>query len=478
MEDLEDTEEEIDFTSASSSSAAVVKNNQKRAGKKSRKPSIDEEVDGQKPRRHYFHPSRYQSDLLSFFRTGGSKYMSDDAKPATFDHLQPHTKKDLESWAALDKDDKIPLINDIVKLIVMRVHNGQTILDASTINDFLKSKGKKISHKTVLYFSRLPLLRLFGYEIVPCFEPGEDNMLVIRDGQYIVRLSSRAAGDDGDKAAERLQRHEVDLFSRGKTDLKFDKVTDRAAARRGLLMAVLTFIIGTTDLKIPESDLFANILRLDRRLPPPTGKGSGAAAISRGKSSLDADNNDDFEDLGEMKDWIKIIRDDFIAEKYLEFVKLEGSAEAAAAAAAEGTGAPGRARDAYTLGVRGRAVLGALGIYEYGASLHEMDAVSGASKVIAPEQTPSKDAVATLLKMELGDFVKSLPASVLAKKAADAAGITIQADESGEEVEGGDGVQEQEDEEAKEQDNDEDEEKKKKKKTKKRKSRSNDDDVD
>ena len=408
--------------------------------------------------------------------------MPKDVKRFDFDHLQPHSKKDNEAWGLIEKDDKITLINEIVKLVVMRVHSGQTILDASTINDFLKSKGKKISHKTVLYYARLPLLRLFGYEIVPCFEPGkredETDQLVIKDGQYVVRLASHAAGGEDDrKAADRLQRHEVDLLARGKTMSKLDRVTDRAAARQGLLMAVLTFIVGSIDMKVPEGDLFAYLMRLDKRLPPPTGKGSGAtiAALARGggggggggRSSLDVDNEDDgviSGDSGDLRDWVKIIRDEFTGEKYIEAVKVEGSAEAAAQAAAEGAN-PGRARDAYVLGVRGRAVIGVLGIYEYASSLREMDAVYGASKVIAPEQMSTKDSVGTILKLEIGDFVKHLPVSVLAKKAAQAAGIEV-------DVVGLD--EDEDDDEKKADDDDEAEEEKKKKKkkpSKKRKSR-------
>jgi hypothetical protein len=248
---------------------------------------------------------------------------------------------------------------------------------------------------------------------------------------------------------------------------KLDRVTDRAAARQGLLMAVLTFIIGSIDMKVPEGDLFAYLMRLDKRLPPPTGKGSGAtiAALAKGggRSSLDVDNEDDgviSGDSGDLRDWVKIIRDEFTGEKYIEAVKVEGSAEAAAQAAAEGAN-PGRARDAYVLGVRGRAIIGVLGVYEYAASLREMDAVYGASKVIAPEQMSTKDSVGTILKLEIGDFVKHLPVSLLAKKAAQAAGIDVDVV----------GLDEDEDEEEQKADDDDGEAEEGKKKTKKKPSK-------
>jgi hypothetical protein len=492
-EEEEEEEEEDQHIISSSSSSAVVSAAAKRPRKATadNKSNVDkhrEPIDNddeplplqlQKPRKHYFQPSKNQGDLLNYFRTGGKAYIPEDAKVSTFDHLQPHSKKENDAWEQLEKDDKITLINEVVKVIVMRVHSGQSILDAGTINDLIKSKGKKLSHKTVLYYARLPLMRLFGYEIVPCFEPGkkddETDQLVIKDGQYVVRLCSRAAGGEDDvKAAERLQRHEVDLLARGKTTSKLDRVTDRVAARQGLLMAVLTFIIGSPDMKISEGDLFAYIMKVDRRLPPPSGKGSGAIAAAFGRGGGGVDNDDDGgadEGSDLLRDWVKIIRDEFTSEKYIEAVKVEGSAEAAAQAAAEGSGAPGRARDAYIIGVRGRAVLGVLGMYEYASSLREMDAISGASKIIAPEQTPSKDSVGTLLKLELGDYVKALPASVLEKKAAQAAGIDVQADAELFEEE-----EEEEENQEKNDGEDEDDKRKTKKKAKgrKRKSQAND----
>jgi hypothetical protein len=262
----------------------------------------------------------------------------------------------------------------------------------------------------LLTYSAPILQSVFGYEVVPSVDTDTNvgdgyELAEVTPPSFVVRLHRDAAGKERG-GNERLAAHSAGLM--------MGRARERAAARRGLLMAVLTLILGSKDLRIHEEDLFRLLKALDPTLPGTgsavgagarggRGKGAGAAAASSSSSSssssaaAEGEGEDGEEEADEdaaprgksgagagasaaaataaaafhpLADWRTAIREEFVRAGYLEHIHVQPEdGGGAGAGAGGGDGGGSTAKNGFRMGVRTRSVLGATGLYEFATSV-------------------------------------------------------------------------------------------------------------
>lgn len=245
--------------------------------------------------------------------------------------------------------------------------------------------------------SQEQLKAAFGYECVVAREVNTDgdevdtewNLLATKPARVVVRMCASAVGTyRKGQPPSRLGAHSAALLNHDSSP------ATKLKAQRGLLMAILTLLLGCKGLQIAETTLFDLLLQMDPQLP--------GGRKQRGARGGDDDEFDDSDHpLG--KDWKKTISDDFLRQGYLEKVDVQTDEQQADGAGGDGAAGGGKVRG-YRIGVRLRAVLGAPAIYEYATSIK---AGNGAN--VGEATLITKDAVRSLLVTELGRWVDSLP---------------------------------------------------------------------
>jgi hypothetical protein len=156
--------------------------------------------------------------------------------------------------------------------------------------------------RTLLFHSRATLRKLFGYEVVSSMladteyvggrasgKKGGSLMpeLLEAPGKatFVTRLHKDAAGKAGRGGGggynQRMAAHAVSLM--------MGEGGDRRAARRGLLVACYTMLLGAKGLALSEAALFALLGKLDDAMAGTGGKGGS-----------------------DLPDWRTIVKDDFV----------------------------------------------------------------------------------------------------------------------------------------------------------------------
>lgn len=260
----------------------------------------------------------------------------------------------------------------------------------------------------MIYYSQTLLQSLFGYEIVPAvdYNPDEKQFLDLQIPTYLVRLHMNCAGKE-------TKNKPTPLLSTHSAQLMMGPQREKQAAKRGLLMTILSLILNSKDLEISEPSLYRYLLDMDPTLPGTIEGGLHQQDSNRSKGSKtkQKDNNDDDDEPNErhiLHDWKTIIRDDFVKNDYLEYdiVKTDDNNNNDNSNIAD----PSNQLKGYRIGVASRAYVGMVGVYEYNTSLRGKTSTS--RNIVEPEII-TQDTVGLLLRRELAQFREKLPESRL-----------------------------------------------------------------
>jgi len=251
----------------------------------------------------------------------------------------------------------------------------------------------------MLYYSRELLKQIFGYEVVIAVDATQEDSILgeLTSAKYIIRLHN-------DSVAKEPKNKPTPLLSTHAAQLMMGHQREKQAAKRGLLMTILSLILNSKNLQIMDTTLYRYLLELDPTLP---GTVEGVTRSKSSKQHNDDDDNHNHDERHILYDWKSIIREEFIKNDYLEYITINNNLDNPNT----NNNDPSLQSKGYRLGVGARALIGMLGVYEYNTSLRGKTATS---RTITEPDLVTQETVGLLLKQELGSYRRKLPESRLA----------------------------------------------------------------